>query len=297
MVEELGLDRPVGRVLAVDWIPSRPGWPDGLILLYDGGVLTAAEIAAIRLPADELAAWAFVDPDEVPGRVAAPLGSRSPPTCGPRPTARWPTWRTVISRADRTAHAEGVVGCAARRGKWNNPGVSEELSRWYRGRMVFGPFPPFEAEEAEILEREIGASLPAAYRRFLEAAGGSHLEYAIDIPAGEPDSETLGFNELYRLGRGRTVTTATGRCWGVPRRLQRVARRRGPARRAVAHRSQRRRRHPVSRPEPRCSRPRPRVRPRAPRLGRTPRAGPSPRSPTPSTPTSTTCSSILTWPS
>lgn len=68
--------------------------------------------------------------------------------------------------------------------------------------MVFGPFPPFEAEEAEILEREIGASLPAAYRRFLEAAGGSHLEYAIDIPAGEPDSETLGFNELYRLGRG-----------------------------------------------------------------------------------------------
>ncbi|MFD1500671.1 NUDIX domain-containing protein [Streptosporangium lutulentum] len=74
VVEELGLDRPVGRVLAVDWIPSRPGWPDGLILLYDGGVLTAAEIAAIRLPADELAAWAFVDPDEVPGRVPAPLG-------------------------------------------------------------------------------------------------------------------------------------------------------------------------------------------------------------------------------
>ena len=68
--------------------------------------------------------------------------------------------------------------------------------------MVLGPFRPFEAAEAETLEREIGLSLPAAYRRFLEAAGGSHFEYAIDIPAGEPDSEILGFNELYQLGRG-----------------------------------------------------------------------------------------------
>lgn len=76
VAEELGLDRPVGRVLAIDWIPARPGWPDGLILLYDGGMLTSAQIAAIRLPADELADWAFVTPDQVPDRVSAPLGRR-----------------------------------------------------------------------------------------------------------------------------------------------------------------------------------------------------------------------------
>jgi hypothetical protein len=79
--------------------------------------------------------------------------------------------------------------------------MSEELSRWYRDRMVFGPFHPFEAKEAEIIERETGFSLPAPYRGFLEAAGGSQLEYAIDFPAGEPDSEIIGFNDLYRLGR------------------------------------------------------------------------------------------------
>ncbi|MGJ6963126.1 NUDIX domain-containing protein [Streptosporangium sp. G11] len=74
VAEELGLDRPVGRVLTVDWIPARPGWPDGLILLYDGGVLDPAQISAIRLPADELADWEFVDPDQVARWVPAPLG-------------------------------------------------------------------------------------------------------------------------------------------------------------------------------------------------------------------------------
>jgi hypothetical protein len=44
---ELGLDRPVGRVLVVDWVPSRPGRPEGLIVVYDGGVLATNDIEAI----------------------------------------------------------------------------------------------------------------------------------------------------------------------------------------------------------------------------------------------------------
>jgi ADP-ribose pyrophosphatase YjhB (NUDIX family) len=47
--EELGLDRPPGRVPAVDWVPSRPERPEGLIVVYDGGVLSAEEIAAIAV--------------------------------------------------------------------------------------------------------------------------------------------------------------------------------------------------------------------------------------------------------
>src|SRR5215469_15243662 len=42
--EELGLDRAPGRVLAVDWVPSRPRdgvvIPDGVIIVYDGGTFT-----------------------------------------------------------------------------------------------------------------------------------------------------------------------------------------------------------------------------------------------------------------
>jgi 8-oxo-dGTP pyrophosphatase MutT (NUDIX family) len=76
VAEELGLDRPAGRVLAVDWVPSRPGRPEGLIVVYDCGTLCPAEIAAIAVPASELAGFAFVPPAEVAGRVTPLVGSR-----------------------------------------------------------------------------------------------------------------------------------------------------------------------------------------------------------------------------
>jgi 8-oxo-dGTP diphosphatase len=74
--EELGLDRPPGRVLAVDWVPSRPERPEGLIVVYDGGVLSADEIAAIAVADEELAGFAFVPADEVPALVTPLLARR-----------------------------------------------------------------------------------------------------------------------------------------------------------------------------------------------------------------------------
>jgi 8-oxo-dGTP pyrophosphatase MutT (NUDIX family) len=77
VAEELGLDRPVGRLLVVDWVPPRPGWPhDGMIFMYDGGVLDEEEIAAIRLQEEELAGWVFASPEQVPTLVPAVLARR-----------------------------------------------------------------------------------------------------------------------------------------------------------------------------------------------------------------------------
>lgn len=76
VLEELGLDRPVGRVLAVDWVPSRPELPEGLMLIYDGGVLAEEETTRIRLQADELASYAFVEPHRVPELASALLARR-----------------------------------------------------------------------------------------------------------------------------------------------------------------------------------------------------------------------------
>ncbi len=45
VAEELGLDRPPGRVLVVDWVPSRPERPEGLIVVYDGGVRAGTVIS------------------------------------------------------------------------------------------------------------------------------------------------------------------------------------------------------------------------------------------------------------
>jgi hypothetical protein len=40
LAEELGLTMPLGRLLVVDCVPSRPGRTEGLMVVFDGGVLT-----------------------------------------------------------------------------------------------------------------------------------------------------------------------------------------------------------------------------------------------------------------
>jgi 8-oxo-dGTP diphosphatase len=80
VAEEVGLDRPVGRVLAIDWVPSQSGRPEELVIIYDGGILNPAEIDAITVPEDELDGFAFVHPDQV-GSVVRPVVGRRIQAC------------------------------------------------------------------------------------------------------------------------------------------------------------------------------------------------------------------------
>ncbi|MGW7193555.1 NUDIX domain-containing protein, partial [Streptomyces sp. NPDC054838] len=54
--EETGLDRAPGRLLAVNWA-HKQGRPARIRFLYDGGVLSPAELGAVRLPSSELLSW------------------------------------------------------------------------------------------------------------------------------------------------------------------------------------------------------------------------------------------------
>jgi len=76
ILEELALDRPPGRILAVDWVPSTPERPEGLVVVYDGGVLSAKEAATIHLPDEELSAFAFVHRDDIAPLVTPLLARR-----------------------------------------------------------------------------------------------------------------------------------------------------------------------------------------------------------------------------
>ena len=60
LAEELGLDLPVTRLLVVDWVPQQGVWHDALLFVFDGGVLTPEQAAAVRVPPDELHAARFV---------------------------------------------------------------------------------------------------------------------------------------------------------------------------------------------------------------------------------------------
>ncbi|MER6011527.1 NUDIX hydrolase [Streptomyces bluensis] len=73
--EELGLDRPLGPLLAVDWI-NRPPRPAGVVYVYDGGRLTTTDLAAIRLPEKELSDWRLVTATEAEELLSDRLSAR-----------------------------------------------------------------------------------------------------------------------------------------------------------------------------------------------------------------------------
>jgi 8-oxo-dGTP pyrophosphatase MutT (NUDIX family) len=56
--EELGIETTVGPLLVADWAP-HPDEGDKLLFIFDGGTLTAEQVDAIRLQAEELASYAF----------------------------------------------------------------------------------------------------------------------------------------------------------------------------------------------------------------------------------------------
>ncbi len=76
IVEELGLQKPPGRLLVVDWVPQHGVWGDQLQFVFDGGVLDPTEIAAIELQESELSAAHFVSPEEFGSTPLTPSLSR-----------------------------------------------------------------------------------------------------------------------------------------------------------------------------------------------------------------------------
>jgi 8-oxo-dGTP diphosphatase len=88
--EELGLVLPGPlRLLVTDWVPPRDRRTECVVVLFDGGQLGVAEVAAIRLPANELRSFRFVSEAEAVGllppirarRLRAALAVRA---CGSR---------------------------------------------------------------------------------------------------------------------------------------------------------------------------------------------------------------------
>ncbi|MFC8195491.1 NUDIX domain-containing protein [Streptomyces sp. NPDC057298] len=74
-LEEIGLDLPVGRLLAVDWVPGAAR-PPVVAYLYDGGVLAEEQFKSIRLQESELLSWRLVPRDELGQYVSGALGRR-----------------------------------------------------------------------------------------------------------------------------------------------------------------------------------------------------------------------------
>lgn len=74
--EELGLDRRVGAVLCVDWVPPHGPWDDSLAFVFDGGILAAGERQSLDLSDGELRGYRFCAAQEIERLVRPRLWRR-----------------------------------------------------------------------------------------------------------------------------------------------------------------------------------------------------------------------------
>lgn len=75
--EELGLSVAPGRLLVVDWVPPRTSRTEGVMFVYDGGIMDVTRTGEIHLPDDELRGWAWSTLSEAQQRLSPLLARRA----------------------------------------------------------------------------------------------------------------------------------------------------------------------------------------------------------------------------
>ncbi|MGL5866018.1 MAG: NUDIX domain-containing protein [Dermatophilaceae bacterium] len=76
LAEELGITRDLGRPLVVEWVGAHGPWDDQIVVVFDGGVMTDTDIAAIRISDPEIATWQFTNVDDARAMMREHLGRR-----------------------------------------------------------------------------------------------------------------------------------------------------------------------------------------------------------------------------
>ncbi|MFC8526269.1 NUDIX domain-containing protein [Nocardia sp. NPDC057227] len=74
--EEIGWDRPVGRLLMVDYVRPQDNRPEGVVFVFDGGVLTDTDVADMVTHPGEIRSVGFYTLAEAAARVKPLLADR-----------------------------------------------------------------------------------------------------------------------------------------------------------------------------------------------------------------------------
>ncbi|MCO1658054.1 NUDIX hydrolase [Pseudonocardia sp. S2-4] len=76
VVEEIGLHRPLGRLLVVDHVRPHGPMPEGVMFVFDGGTLEPSEVDGLVLDARELRSAALLSVADARALVTPRLADR-----------------------------------------------------------------------------------------------------------------------------------------------------------------------------------------------------------------------------
>jgi ADP-ribose pyrophosphatase YjhB (NUDIX family) len=76
LAEEMGWDRPLGRLLVVDYVRPQDSRPEGVMFVFDGGVLQERDLQGMVFPDAEIVSAAFVTIAEARTKVKPMLADR-----------------------------------------------------------------------------------------------------------------------------------------------------------------------------------------------------------------------------
>jgi ADP-ribose pyrophosphatase YjhB (NUDIX family) len=82
VLEELGLEREIGRLLLVSYNAASESKTESLVFVFEGGILNSTEIEQIKLASDELSEYSFFSRDKLPEELTSSLRKRI-----------WTAWR------------------------------------------------------------------------------------------------------------------------------------------------------------------------------------------------------------
>ncbi|WP_405166453.1 NUDIX hydrolase [Nocardia sp. NBC_01499] len=74
--EEIGRDQPLGRLLVVDYVRPQDSRPEGVIFVFDGGLLTNDDVAAMKFTESEILSADFHTVEEARSKVKPLLADR-----------------------------------------------------------------------------------------------------------------------------------------------------------------------------------------------------------------------------
>lgn len=74
--EEIGIDVDISGTLVVDWIPESGPWHDGVMFIFDGGVLDEEAIGKIRLDPSEARSCHFLPLEAAMQRLRPSMARR-----------------------------------------------------------------------------------------------------------------------------------------------------------------------------------------------------------------------------